>query len=172
MDGKQRRERLLGIIASSAEPVTGAALAAALEVSRQVIVSDVALLRSSGIQILATPGGYLLLLATPEREPTRVFSCRHDSMDAVRQELLTIIEAGGKVRNVIVDHPVYGEITGELMISKPSEVERFLEKLEQTEAEPLSAVTHGMHYHSVEADSEELLDQIEEGLRQIGVLQE
>lgn len=172
MDGKQRREELVSIIAASGEPVTGTELAARLRVSRQVIVSDVALLRSSGVQILATPGGYLLLPATPGKKPTRVFSCRHDSMDAVRRELLTIIEAGGKVQNVIVDHPVYGEIKGELMISKPSEVERFLEKLEQTEAEPLSAVTHGMHYHAVEADSEDILDRIEEGLRQIGVLQE
>ena len=172
MDGKQRRERLLGIIAGSAEPVTGTELAAALGVSRQVIVTDVALMRSAGIQILATPGGYLLLHGAPRQKPTRVFSCRHDSMDAVRQELMIIVEAGGKVRNVIVDHPVYGEITGELMISRPAEVERFLEKMAQADAEPLSAVTHGIHYHAVEADSEELLDQIEEKLREIGVLQQ
>lgn len=172
MDGKQRREKLVSIIAASGEPVTGTELAARLGVSRQVIVTDVALLRSSGVRILATPGGYLLLTAEPSKKPIRVFSCCHDSMDSVRQELQSIVHEGGKVQNVIVDHPVYGEITGELMISNSAEVERFLEKLERSEAEPLSSVTHGIHYHAVEADSEAILDRIEEGLRQIGVLQE
>ena len=61
MSSNERRERLLQILKKSDEPVKGSELSAELQVSRQVVVKDIALLRASGIEILATSSGYIIL---------------------------------------------------------------------------------------------------------------
>ena len=58
MNAGERRERIVEILSSSTQPVTGTSLASVLGVTRQVIVQDVAVLRARGEKILATPKGY------------------------------------------------------------------------------------------------------------------
>lgn len=172
MDGKERRVKLLEQITNADQPVTGAELATSLNVSRQVIVSDVALIRSTGVNIMATPSGYMLFPTEARRRPIRVFACNHGSLDKTEQELNIIVEHGGKVRDVIIEHPIYGEITGQLMVSTTQAVHNLMERLKQEGAAPLSTITNGVHLHTVEAATEDALDQIEHQLSVAGILQE
>ena len=62
MSGKERREEILQRITNSKTPVSGAALAKSCEVSRQVIVQDIALIRAAGYDVIATNRGYFPLM--------------------------------------------------------------------------------------------------------------
>ena len=66
MSGKERREEILQRITNSKTPVSGAALAKSCEVSRQVIVQDIALIRAAGYDVIATNRGYIC--SSPVRE--------------------------------------------------------------------------------------------------------
>ena len=87
-------------------------------------------------------------------------------------ELFTIVDCGAIVKNVIVEHPVYGEITANLHVSNRLEVDHFLHQLRTTNASLLSALTGGTHLHVISAPSEETLDYVEDQLRKKGFLLE
>lgn len=55
-----RRASLLDALRSADVPVSGGQLANTLNVSRQIIVQDIALLREAGANIVATTKGYVL----------------------------------------------------------------------------------------------------------------
>ena len=71
---------------------------------------------------------------------------------------------------LIVEHPVYGEITASMMLSSRMDVLNFLQKVKETNATYLSALTDGTHLHVLTAPSEEQLDQAERLLREKGYL--
>ncbi|MPM61691.1 putative transcription repressor NiaR [bioreactor metagenome] len=99
-----------------------------------------------------------------------MFTCRHDTVEQAAAELRIMVENGGRVRDVIIEHPVYGEITGTLMISTLQAVEELVERLGRKESGMLTTITGGVHMHTVEADSQKTLELIEEKLRQAGIL--
>lgn len=167
MKAAERRERILDILRRG-EPVTGSELARQLGVSRQVIVQDVAILRAGGSGILATPQGYLL--PSFEEGCRRTFACRHD-LGGLEEELLIIVDNGGKVIDVVVEHPLYGELRGYLMLASRREVHEFISKLKNSGAKPLYTLTdNGVHLHTVVAASEAVLETIEQGLAEAGIL--
>lgn len=101
MDSSARREKILQILQESSSAVTGTALSKACNVSRQIIVGDVAILRAQGIAIISTPRGYQLV--TPAAPGcTRVFVCCHGS-DLMEAELNAIVDNGGIVHNVVIE---------------------------------------------------------------------
>lgn len=155
-----RRDKILQILEESTCPIKGAELARLVDVSRQVVVQDIAVMRAQGLDILATPQGYLLNKAPTEKKAVRIFACQHEGLDEMRDELETIVAYGGYVRNVLVEHPIYGEISGNLFLGSLYEVEQFMEKSASAEAMPLSALTKGVHLHTIEAKNEEILGQI------------
>jgi transcriptional regulator of NAD metabolism len=167
--GEGRRAGILARLRSAGEPVRAADLAAAFGVSRQVIVGDVAILRAEGHPVVGTPRGYVLLDRPSARGPQAVFACRHDRR-GTRAELLAIVEAGCTVVDVIVEHPLYGELRGNLMLSSREDVERFLRALRAGETELLSSLTGGVHLHTVAAPSFEALARAREALRRGGFL--
>lgn len=169
MNTHERREALYALLQEARAPVTGSALSQTLQVSRQVIVQDVALLRASGKDILSTADGYLIPAATGNR-PTRVFACRHVGMRSLRQELEIMVDHGGLVRDILVEHPVYGELRGLLMLSSRKRVAAFVENPDWQDATPLSSLTGGIHLHTVEADTQAELDAMEAALREAGFL--
>ena len=104
MSGKERREQILNILKDSGKPVPGVELARLLQVSRQVIVQDMALLRANGIEILSTNRGYV---AVRESSFSRVFKVIHTE-EQVEEELNLYVDFGGTVEDVFVYHKVYG----------------------------------------------------------------
>ncbi len=169
MNGKQRRSKIKRILAAAKKPVSGDALAAACGVSRQIIVRDIALMRAdnSGI-ILATNRGYLLMPG--ERQlPSRTYFVNHEN-DQIEDELNTIVDQGGTVLNVMVDHEIYGQVTAPLVIRSRRDVQEFVEKVRSTSAVPLKYLGNGRHYHTVQAETEEVLDAIQQALAEKGYL--
>ena len=168
MDGEQRREEILKLLERETKPISGTYLSKHFKVSRQVIVQDVALLRASGYDILATARGYILN-QDASNMLLRVIWVKLTHDDA-EDELNTIIDNGGRVRNVIIMHPVYGEVVADLMIKTRREIKQFVEKLKETKASTLLSLTDGMHMHTIEASSKDELDIIEEELNTKGYL--
>lgn len=164
MEGNQRREKITEILLTREDAVSGSELAKLLGVSRQVIVQDIALLRAVNKNILATTKGYLLYVQE-QQKVTRCFMVRHTT-EEIEDELCTIIDLGGKVLDVIVMHDVYGQIQADLVLQTRADIVQFIGKVEKTKSVPLKVLTDGSHLHTVQADSEEILNQIEEKLRE------
>ncbi len=168
MEGQERRILLLDILEKSGKPISGSQLAKKLSVSRQVIVQDVALLRAMNKNIISTTKGYLLYF--PEQQKAnRCFLIKHTT-EEIEDELAMIVDLGGKILNVTVTHPIYGEISTDLMISSKQDVTIFVKQIKDNDTVPLKNLSQGVHFHTIEANSEEVLDNIEEGLRKKGYL--
>ncbi|WP_416198994.1 MAG: Transcription repressor NadR [Sporanaerobacter sp.] len=165
MDSEERRKEVFNVLKSSKEPVKGTELAKKMGVSRQVIVQDIAILRASGLDIVATPQGYIIFGNEEERKVVRTIVCKHSGYSEIEDELYTIVDAGGKVLDVIVEHPLYGEIKSPLMISSRLDVDEFVKNLKATKAEPLSSLTDGVHIHSIEIEDEKIFEKIIEELK-------
>ncbi|MFQ9510418.1 MAG: transcription repressor NadR [Lachnospiraceae bacterium] len=170
MEGQDRREKIIEILQEAKEPVSGSGLSKKLGVSRQVIVQDIALLRATNKNILSTTKGYLLYYQDTKKV-NRCFSVRHTT-EQIEEELCTIVDNGGKILDVIVEHEIYGQITADLIIATRQDVYDFVAKVKHTKTVPLKQLTAGIHLHTVEADSEETLNRIEIKLKEAGFLYE
>lgn len=168
MDSRKRREELFKILERSKEPISGSELAKRLGVSRQVIVQDIALLRASNEQIMSTNKGYLIFKQKSNKF-TRTFHVKHSTED-IEKELCLMVDMGGRILDVGVSHGIYGSISTELIINNRRDVYDFVDKLKQGKIKPLKELTGDIHLHKVEADSEEILDNIEEALHCKGLL--
>ena len=162
MNGNLRRNKIIEILQQQSEPVSGSALAKMTGVSRQVIVQDITLLRTQ-LPIFATAKGYLLYPMNGQKA-RRIFCVKH-LVEQTKEELYAIVDLGGKILDVMVEHDVYGEIHADLMLSCRKEVDEFCEKLKNSRSGPLNIIGGGIHYHTIEAETEEILDQIGEKLR-------
>jgi hypothetical protein len=168
MTGSERREGIIRKIQESSVPVSGKALASIYEVSRQVIVQDIALIRAAGYDIISTNRGYLL---NTTKTVNRVFKVQHTD-EQTEEELCAIVDQGGCVENVMVNHRVYGHMEAVLNINSRRKVAEFMEDIRSGKSSPLKNITSNYHYHRVSADSEQTLDMIEEVLREKGFLVE
>ena len=168
MHGSERREQIIRQIQESKAPVSGTKLASLYSVSRQVIVQDIALIRAAGYDIISTNRGYIL---NAPSQAERVFKVNHTD-EQLEDELCSIVDLGGKIINVMVNHRVYGRMEAPLGITSRRKVKEFLEDIQSGKSSPLKNITSNYHYHRVEADSEETLDMIEDMLRQKGYLVE
>lgn len=168
MDGEQRRKKIIEGLSEATKPVSATYFANSFGVSRQVIVQDIALLRATGYDILATARGYLLNkeVATMHK---RIILVKHTKSESER-ELNCIVDNGGRVRDAIVIHPLYGELVGDLMLKTRRDVKEFITRLNELKISPLSELTDGIHMHTIEAASEEELDYIEKELDLLGYL--
>lgn len=170
MEGEQRRLKIISYLSSADQPISGTELASLFGVSRQVIVQDIALLRATNKNILSTNKGYLLY--HPEKNSTkakRIFPVFH-YFDDIQDELYTIVDCGGKILDVVVEHDIYGQITLDLILKNRNDVDEFMKKIEHTSSQPLHVLTGGLHYHSVEAENEDILNKIENQLEKKGFL--
>lgn len=166
MKAAERREQLKKILTESSVPVSGSALAKILSVSRQVIVTDIALLRAEGEDILSTSQGYVL---SREQMCKRIFKVHHTREDC-EAELNIFVDCGAIVKDVFVSHRAYGVLRGELDIRSRLDVQDFLESIRSGKSTLLSSTTEGYHYHTILAPSEKVLDMIEDQLWQKGFL--
>ena len=166
MSGEERREEILKLLKKSKKPISGRSLAQRFDVSRQVIVQDVALLRAKMHKITSTNTGYILA----EKDAyTRVFKVSHSDEEA-EEELTLMVDLGGCVEDVFVYHKAYGLLRAELNIQSRMDVEKFMSDIRSGKSSLLKNITSGYHYHTVNASSEAILDVIQEKLNEKGFL--
>ena len=168
MNTSERRKEILKTLRSSDFPVAARELAAKFGVSRQVIVQDIALMRAAGYDIISTNRGYIL---NSPKSVKRIFKVQHTD-EQMEDELYSIVDLGGCVETVIVNHKVYGRMEAKLHITSRRLAWEFLEDIRSGKSSPLKNITSNYHYHEVHADSEETLDMIENMLREKGYLVE
>jgi uncharacterized protein len=163
MSSKDRRKLIEELLIKRREPQKGQDLAVEFGVTRQVIVKDIAILRAEGVDIVATPEGYIMQRKEMHKLK-RIIAVSHRS-DSIEEELTCIVKFGGTIEDVIIEHPLYGEMRGMLMIKTLYDVQNFMKKFKEYKAEPLSALTGGVHIHTITADSEETMNRIINELR-------
>ncbi len=169
MEQSKRREQIIQMLEGEKKPLSGTEIARRLHVSRQIIVQDIALLRAGNRNILSTNKGYLLY--QPEEHPRfrRTVYVEHGD-ERIEEELYTVVDCGGRMLDVVVEHEIYGQITVDLIITNRQDAAEFVRRLKGHETRGLNALTYGRHYHTIEADKEEYLDLMEEKLREKGFL--
>ncbi|MGO1369216.1 transcription repressor NadR [Senegalia sp. (in: firmicutes)] len=171
MNSNKRRENILKLLINSNFPIKGSDIADEFKVSRQVIVQDIALLRAKGNKIIATPNGYIVINNKKSKLERTIVSV-HENHKDIKEELNIIVDLGGKILDVIVEHPVYGEIKGQLMISSRKDIDVFINKMKENNAYPLSTLTEGVHIHTIEVPNENIFKEIKDKLKEKNFLLE
>ncbi len=166
MSGRERRERILKILKDSDRPVAGTELAKQLNVSRQIIVQDMALIRANGFDVMSTNRGYVIY---GEKDASRVFKVIHTD-EQVEEELNLFVDLGGKVEDVFVYHKVYGVIKANMNIRSRRDVKKYMEGILSGKSTNLMNLTSNYHYHTVTAEDEQTLDLIQDELSKKGFL--
>lgn len=168
MESKERRKLIEEMLKCSNIPQKGHILSEKLGVTRQIIVKDIAMLRAEGKNIIATPEGYIM----PNYEKNhirKVIAVSHTPND-IEDELMSIVKFGGTVEDVIVEHALYGEIRGMLMIKSYYDVQNFIKRINEYKAEPLLVLTGGVHLHTVVCENDECMKNILNELKSKGYL--
>lgn len=158
----ERRKAIVNLLSASKTPISGGELSKQFNVSRQIIVQDITVLKGLGYEIFSTHHGYVL-----QKSPLveRVFKLKHTT-EQTEDELNSIVDLGGTVVDVFVWHKVYGRISASLNIFSRLQVKQFLEGVRTGKSTELMNITGGYHYHTVRADSEEVLNKIENYLKE------
>lgn len=168
--GEKRRDLILSWLLESNNPITGNELAEKTNVSRQVIVQDISILKARSHEIIATSQGYMYFKEkNPETKIKQIIACNHKP-DETEKELTIIVDHGVTVRDVMIEHPVYGDLTASIMVSNRLDVTQFIEKMKQTNASLLSELTDGVHLHTLEASSKQQLNAVTKALAKEGFL--
>ena len=161
MKVNERRKAIVNLLSASKTPISGGELSKQFNVSRQIIVQDITVLKGLGYEIFSTHHGYVL-----QKSPLveRVFKLKHTT-EQTEDELNSIVDLGGTVVDVFVWHKVYGKISATLNIFSRLHVKQFLEGVRTGKSTELMNITGGYHYHTVRAESESILDKIGETLK-------
>lgn len=167
MSSIERRKLIEDMIKNSEGPLKGQNIAKKLGVTRQVIVKDIAILRAEGKNIIATPDGYFMPFQQ-KNGVKKVIAVSHNEKE-IEDELNIIVKFGGIVDDVIVEHPIYGEIKGNLMIRNLYDIQKFISKLNNN-LQPLLILTDGIHLHTIEAEDDKHLNMILSELKRAGFL--
>lgn len=166
MTAAQRRSAIYEQLTDADAPVSATALAQRFSVTRQIVVGDIALLRAEGHRITATPRGYMIPRETGLR---RTLACHHSSEDT-KKELFAMVDCGCTVLDVIVEHPVYGQLTAPLALSSRYDVEQFVQRMADSHAQPISALTDGVHLHTLSCPNETVFAHLKATLSNMGML--
>ena len=166
MRANERRKAIVNLLLSEQEALSGSTLSERFGVSRQIIVQDITVLKGMGYDILSTHNGYIMQ-KSPLKE--RVLKLHHTT-EQTEDELSLIVGLGGTVVDVFVWHKVYGKMEAKLNIFSDLHVKQFIEGVRTGKSSELMNITGGYHYHTIRADSEEILDRIENVLKERGYI--
>lgn len=166
MTASERRQQIARLLSASQAPISATTLSQELGVSRQIIVGDIALLRAAGQEITATARGYVI---PAQNGLLRRIACMH-AAEETRDELDAMVDCGCTVVDVIVEHPVYGQLTAPLHLSSRLDVDQFMKRMDG--AAPLSQLTGGVHLHTLSCPDETAYEHLLQLLRQRGFLVE
>ena len=168
MNVTERRNKILNILKKSDKAISGTKLANELNVSRQIIVGDIAILKAAGEDIISTARGYILNNKN-DGYIVKTIACRHEQRD-IEDELNIIVDEGATVVNVVVEHGVYGQITGDLYLSSRRDIKDFIKKLKEDKSNPLSELTDGIHLHTIKCRDNESFEEVIKSLNNKGYL--
>lgn len=132
MKKQQRQEDIVRTLRFAREPVSGTALSEIFQVSRQSIVQDIALLKAAQYNIISTNKGYIIV-DPPPRE--KIFKVYHSHAE-IGDELYTIVDAGGFVKDVFIIHDIYGKIEVNLFLGTRADVDAFVDGLAEKRPAP------------------------------------
>ena len=166
-NGQERRIAIIERLKGSTAPISAKSLADEHLVTRQIIVADIALLRAGGHRITAVSRGYVL--ETDDHGLTRHIAVKHDT-DGIADEFYAVVDNGGKVLDIIVEHTLYGRISADLNITSRYEADQFVLRAKETGANPLSLLTEGIHIHTIAVKDEESFERITQKLSELGIL--
>lgn len=167
MASEKRRQSILEKLNMSENTISATKLSRELNVSRQIIVGDIAILRAAGHDIIATPRGYVL--PRDNANPKFKIACKHD-FERMREELEVIVDCGGRILDVIVEHPIYGELHGNLDIESRLDVDNFIAGVQSQNAPPLSSLTDGVHLHTISCKDKQTFELIKQNLYKAKIL--
>ena len=166
MKAAERRKEIANYMMSEQRAISGAMLSEKFGVSRQIFVQDISAMKSDVYEILSTHNGYVMHTSPLCERVFKVFHTREQTED----ELNAIVDFGGTVADVFVWHKVYGKMTAPLNISSRHHIAQFLEGVTTGTSSELMNVTGGYHYHTVRAETEEILDKIEKALNEMNCI--
>ncbi len=169
MEGESRRKEIIDLLKNSTTPLSGGDLSKTLNVSRQIIVGDIALLRVAGENIISTNKGYVYDKSALVTKPVIVVKASHRSED-IYDELCSIIDVGGRIKDIFIEHPAYGKVSIDLSISNRMDAGVYAEKFMDKAATPLFEISRGVHYHTIEADDQIAIIRIQKALNDKGYL--
>lgn len=170
MPTTERQDFILDLLKKATTPLTGSEIAKMTNVSRQIIVQDISILKAKKEPVVATSQGYIYLheeKGQPLEQMTIV--CNH-TPEETEQELYILVDHGVSVKDVIIEHPVYGDLTASIRVSNRKEVDQFIRKIKETNSSYLLTLTGGIHLHTLEADSYDKLDAACRDLQKAGFL--
>ena len=165
MNTAERRAKILDLIAFSSVPISGTTLSKECGVSRQIIVSDIAALKSEN-EIIATSKGYILNKPKPYE---RILKLVHTD-EEIEDELMAVVKCGGRIKDVFIWHKIYGKIEAAMNIVTEMDIAEYMQSLKSGRSKPLKQVTYDYHYHTIEADEQSVLDKVEKVLDERGYL--
>ena len=167
MTAEARRQEILSELNAATAPISATTLAEKYGVTRQIIVADIALLRATGNEIRAEHKGYVLERVSGEVQ--RLIVCKHPK-SSVTDEFYAIVDNGGRVLDVQVEHAIYGIISAKLSIASRYDADEFVRAASNSGVAQLSDLTGGVHAHTVAARDEETIRRICHKLRELGIL--
>lgn len=168
MLGEDRKKEILNILKEQTQPISGKTLADKFCVTRQIIVKDIALLRAEGNNIISTARGYIIQKNTAKSVRKKIKVC-HDS-SKIQEELQIVIDLGGHVLTTSIEHSAYGFLGEAINIKSRRDINNFIYNINKNGCEPLLSLTKGIHYHIIEADDDETLNEIIYELNKAGYL--
>lgn len=168
MNNDERKKAILNVLMEKEEPITGSELAKIFNVTRQIIVQDIALLRAEKLDITSMSRGYVLVknISNKVRETVKV--CH--SSEKIEDELKIIVDLGGCAVSTFIEHPFYGSLGEALNIKSRKDINNFMLKIKESGCEPLLSLTNGIHTHIIEADDYETINEICDELKKRGYL--
>ncbi len=101
----------------------------------------------------------------------RTLACRHRA-DQMEDELNAIVDQGCTVIDVIVEHPIYGQLTGPSSCPAGTMWPSLWTAAANLTPSPSSNLTEGIHLHTISCPSEATFQRVRAALEQLGVLLE
>lgn len=172
MKAIERRQAIQSVLEQATVPIKATELADQFSVSRQIIVGDIALLRAQNLEIIATNQGYVLASRMNQHAfggYRGMIACNHGA-DQAAEELSIIVNLGGVVEDVEVEHPVYGILKASLQIQSEYDIKVFSQQMKEHDGEMLSTLTNGIHTHTILTPTIKEFTAIKEALAQANIL--
>lgn len=169
MTSKERQSLIIKTLKQAEKPITGSEFAKLTNVSRQVIVQDVSLLKAKNEPIVSTSQGYIYIHPNKKEMEQAIIVCKHTPQQT-REELYIIVDHGVTLKDVTIEHQVYGDLTGSMHVNNRKDADNFLKKIEETQSSYLASLTNGIHLHTLEANSIEKIEAACQALKEANIL--